>query len=172
MVIVADYLVSYRISSRNGCLRNVFIVNGMGTFEIAKGTASVTTEPTGLENLPYNGTEQALIEAGTASNGMMVYSLSETGEYTPAIPTGKDVDNYTVWYKAQGDGNHNDSEAQSVTASIAKNTVIAPTIQVTPEYSRRYWPGRYRPSKSLSHRCLWSPAGWWCHRSRPAPVCR
>jgi methionine-rich copper-binding protein CopC len=136
-----EYTLSYRDNVNAGTATVIvtnanggnYIVNGMGTFEIAKGTASVTTEPTGLENLPYNGTEQALIEAGTASNGMMVYSLSETGEYTPAIPTGKDVDNYTVWYKAQGDGNHNDSEAQSVTASIAKNTVIAPTIQVTPE---------------------------------------
>ena len=85
-----------------------------------------------MENLPYNGAEQALIEAGAASNGTMVYSLSETGEYTPAIPTGKAVDTYTVWYKAQGDSNHSDSEAQSITASIVKNTVTKPTVQLTP----------------------------------------
>ena len=49
--------------------------------------------------------------------------MAEDGPYTPAIPTGKAVGTYTVWYKAQGDNNHNDSEAQSVTASIIVNNV-------------------------------------------------
>ena len=136
-----EYTLSYRDNVNAGTATVIitnanggnYIVNGTGTFEIAKGAASVAAAPEGLKNLPYNGTEQALIEAGTASNGTMVYSLSETGEYTPAIPTGKAVGTYTVWYKAQGDSNHNDSAAQSVTASIAKNTVTEPTIQVTPE---------------------------------------
>ena len=136
-----EYTLSYRDNVNAGTATVIitnanggnYIVNGTGTFEIAKGAASVAAAPKGLKNLPYNGTEQALIEAGTASNGTMVYSLSETGEYTPAIPTGKAVGTYTVWYKAQGDSNHNDSAAQSVTASIAKNTVTESTIQVTPE---------------------------------------
>ena len=135
-----EYEVDYRDNINAGTATVIitnanggnYIVNGTGTFVIAKGAASVAEAPKGLENLPYNGIEQALVQAGTASSGTMVYSLSETGEYTPAIPTGKAVGTYTVWYKAQGDSNHNDSEAQSVTASIAKNTVTAPTIQVTP----------------------------------------
>ena len=136
-----EYTLSYRDNVNAGTATVVitnanggnYIVNGTGTFVIAKGTASVATAPTGKTGLHYNGTEQALIEAGAASNGTMVYSLSETGEYTPAIPTGKVVDNYTVWYKAQGDSNHNDSAAASVSASIIVNTVTAPTIKVTPE---------------------------------------
>ncbi len=135
-----EYEVDYRDNINAGTATVIitnanggnYIVNGRGTFVIAKGTASVATAPTGITNLPYNGIEQALIGAGTASNGTMVYALAEDGPYTPAIPTGKTVGTYTVWYKAQGDGNHNDSEAQLVTASIAKNTVTAPTIQVTP----------------------------------------
>lgn len=135
-----EYEVDYRDNINAGTATVIitnanggnYIVNGTGTFVIAKGTASVATAPTGITNLPYNGIEQALIGAGTASNGTMVYALAEDGPYTPAIPTGKTVGTYTVWYKAQGDGNHNDSEAQLVTASIAKNTVTAPTIQVTP----------------------------------------
>ena len=136
-----EYTLSYRDNTNAGTATVIitnanggnYIVNGTGTFEIAKGTASVTTEPTGLENLPYNGTEQVLAEAGTASNGTMVYALAEDGPYTPAIPTAKDVDAYTVWYKAQGDDNHNDSEAKSVTASIIVNNVTAPIIKITPE---------------------------------------
>ncbi len=135
-----EYTLSYRDNINAGTATVIitnanggnYIVNGTGTFVIAKGAASVATAPKGLENLPYNGTEQALIEAGTASNGTMVYALSATGEYSTAIPIGKAVGTYTVWYKVQGDGNHNDSEAQLVTASITKNTVTAPTIQVTP----------------------------------------
>lgn len=135
-----EYTLSYRDNVNAGTATVIvtnanggnYIVNGTGTFEITTGTASVATPPKGLKNLPYNGTEQALIEAGTASNGTMVYSLSETGEYTPAIPTGKAVDTYTVWYKAQGDSNHSDSEAQPITASIVKNTVTKPTVQLTP----------------------------------------
>ena len=135
-----EYTLSYRDNVNAGTATVIvtnanggnYIVNGTGTFEITKGAASVATAPKGLENLPYNGTEQALIEAGTASNGTMVYSLDKDGPYTPAIPTGKAVDTYTVWYKAQGDSNHSDSEAQSITASIVKNTVTNPTIQVTP----------------------------------------
>ena len=135
-----EYTLSYRDNVNAGTATVIitnanggnYIVNGTGTFEIEEGTASVATAPKGLENLPYNGAEQALIEAGAASNGTMVYSLTQDGPYTPAIPTGKAVGSYSVWYKVQGDGNHSDSEAQSVTASIVKNTVAAPTIQVTP----------------------------------------
>jgi hypothetical protein len=135
-----EYTLSYRDNVNAGTATVIvtnanggnYIVNGTGTFEITKGAASVAEVPKGLENLPYNGAEQALIEAGTASNGTMVYSLDEDGPYTPAIPTGKAVDTYTVWYKAQGDSNHSDSEAQSITASIVKNTVTKPTVNVTP----------------------------------------
>ena len=135
-----EYTLSYRDNVNAGMATVIvtnanggnYIVNGTGTFVIAKGAASVAEAPKGLENLPYNGAEQALIEAGTASNGTMVYSLDEDGPYTPAIPTGKAVDTYTVWYKVQGDSNHSDSEAQSITASIVKNTVTTPTVNVTP----------------------------------------
>ncbi|MDE7220652.1 MAG: S-layer homology domain-containing protein [Oscillospiraceae bacterium] len=112
-----------------------YIVNGTGTFTIAKANveAADITVPTGKINLPYNGTAQELVTAGSASGGTMVYSLSETGEYSPAIPTQTAVGGYTIWYKVQGDSNHNDTEPQSVTASIVVNTVTNPIVQVTPE---------------------------------------
>ena len=136
-----EYTLTYRDNTNAGTATVIitnanggnYIVNGTGTFEIAKGTASVAAAPTGLENLPYNGTEQALAEAGTASNGTMVYALSETGTYSTDIPTRKDVGPYTVWYKVQGDSNHNDSAPAPVDASIIVNNVTAPTIKVTPD---------------------------------------
>ena len=137
----SEYTLSYRDNTDAGTATVIitnanggnYIVNGTGTFTIGKAelAAGDVTAPTG-QNLPYNGTAQALVEAGSATGGTMVYSLSEEGEYSAAIPTAKDVDTYTVWYKVLGDGNHKDTEAKSVTASIAKNTVSKPTIQVEP----------------------------------------
>ena len=111
-----------------------YIVNGTGDFTIGKAdVAADMTPPEGLENLPYNGAAQALVKAGNVTGGTMVYSLEKNGEYSAAIPTATAVDNYTVWYKVQGDGNHEDTEPASVDASIVKNTVNNPTIQVEPE---------------------------------------
>lgn len=135
-----EYTLSYRENVNAGTATVVivnanggnYIVNGTGTFEITKDTASVAEPPKGLENLPYIGAEQELVQAGSTADGTMMYSLSETGKYIPTIPSGKAVDTYIVWYKVQGDGNHTDSVPQSVTASIIPNEVTNPTIQVTP----------------------------------------
>ena len=95
------------------------------TFEINKAE-STATAPT-ANNLTYNGTEQALVTAGKANGGTMVYSLSETGDYLNQIPTGKDAGSYTVYYKVVGDDNHNDTTVDSVSVTIqkAKVTVTA-----------------------------------------------
>ena len=55
----------------------------------------------------------------------MKYSLTNDGEYTDAIPTGTDANEYTVWYKVIGDSNHNDTEPASVKVTIKKAT---PTV--------------------------------------------
>ncbi len=138
----SEYTLSYRDNTDAGTATVIitnanggnYIVNGTGTFTIGKAelAAGDVTAPEGIENLPYNGTAQTLVKAGTATGGTMVYSLTEEGDYSPAIPTAKDVDTYTVWYKVLGDANHNDTEPQSVSASIIANAVSNPTIQVEP----------------------------------------
>ena len=93
---------------------------------IAKAASSVTVEPTAAD-LTYSEAAQALVIAGEAEGGEMQYSTD--GEtYSPDIPTGTDADTYTVWYKVVGDGNHNDTEPQSVEVTIAKSE---PTATVT-----------------------------------------
>ncbi len=85
--------------------------------EIAKADASVTTAPTAIEGLRYNGAAQVLINAGEANGGEMVYSLD--GEnYTAELPTAIESGNYTVYYKVLGDANHNDVAAQTIEAYI------------------------------------------------------
>lgn len=88
------------------------------TFEVLKADAKVTKVP-GAEELTYTGQDQQLVTAGTTSDGTIVYSLEKEGTYTADIPTGKVAGEYTVWYKVQGDSNHNDSEPASVTATIS-----------------------------------------------------
>ncbi len=111
-----------------------YIVNGTADFTIAKAGATVEKAPTG-KSLPYNGAAQELIEPGATSNGTMVYSLSQAGPYSPAIPTKTAVGSYPVWYKVLGSSNYNDSQPERMTgnASIIINTVRKPTIQVAPE---------------------------------------
>lgn len=92
------------------------------TLDIAlvdKTPASVTTVPAAQTGLFYNGTDQALVTAGTASGGTMQYSLDGT-TWSTAVPTGKNVGAYTVQYKVVGDATHTDTapeKCQLVTIS-------------------------------------------------------
>ena len=88
------------------------------TFEVEKAASTVTTAPAG-QKLTYTGEDQYLVTAGSTSDGELVYSLEKEDTYTPAIPTGKAAQEYTVWYKVKGDANHKDSEPASVTATIS-----------------------------------------------------
>ena len=89
---------------------------------ITKASASVTTAPTAKTGLVYNGEEQELITAGTATNGTMQYSL-DNQIYATTIPKGKEAKEYTVYYKVMGDANHNDSEAACLPATIGKKEI-------------------------------------------------
>ena len=92
------------------------------TVTVQKAESTVSAEPT-AKTLTYNGSAQELVSAGTTADGTMLYSLSQTGEYTENIPVSTNAGEYTVWYKVKGDGNHNDSAPASVSATIAKAQV-------------------------------------------------
>lgn len=79
---------------------------------VDKAPASVTAVPSAQTGLFYNGTDQALVTAGTASGGTMQYSLDGT-TWSTAVPTGKNVGAYTVQYKVVGDATHTDTAPQT-----------------------------------------------------------
>ena len=110
---------NYTFELSNGTLA----MEEVWTFEndkyVIEKAASQCTAPT-AKNLTYTGAAQELVEAGITNDGSMVYSLSETGEYTEDIPTGVDAGEYTVWYRVKGDKNHNDSEPGSVKVTVNK----------------------------------------------------
>ena len=134
-----EYSVSFGSNTNAGTARVTitdvdggnYVVSGSTTFEITKAASSVTAAPT-ANALTYNGTEQELVTAGAASGGEMHYSLTENGGYSAAIPTGKDAGAYTVYYKAVGDANHNDTAPQSVSVTIGRVGVDVPAADASP----------------------------------------
>ena len=99
------------------------------TFQITKAAAAVTTPPTAIEDLVYNGSNQALINNdGVAANGTLHYSLDGTS-YSTTIPTGKDAKAYTVYYKVVGDANHTDTDPVTISVSIAKKDITISGIK-------------------------------------------
>lgn len=86
------------------------------TVYIIKAASSITTAPSGKE-LTYKGYAQALVTAGEAMGGTILYSL-DNATWNEEIPVGKEIGDYTVYYKVIGDNNHDDIATQSVTVAI------------------------------------------------------
>jgi hypothetical protein len=109
-----------------------YIISGSTTFSITAAESSVTP-PTAKEGLTYNGQDQELINAGSSTTGTVKYTLTaaDATDYSEAIPTGKEAKTYTVYYKVEGDANHNDSDPASIEISIAAKTVSTPTITLS-----------------------------------------
>ncbi len=106
------------------------------TVSIGKAESTVTKAPT-PNNMTYTGAEQELVTAGSATGGMMQYSLD--GEsYSTDIPKGTEAKEYTVWYKVVGDANHNDTAPQTLTVSIGK---AESTVTKAPTPNNRTYTG-------------------------------
>ena len=102
-------------------------------FNIVRATPTVTA-PTAIADLVYTGSAQALVTAGTTTFGSLLYSTDGT-TYSADIPTGTDAKTYTVYYKVEGDDNHNAFDAASINVSIAAPADGASiNIALTEEY--------------------------------------
>lgn len=142
---VGDYTITVTANLTPDLTAKYDLTTTNGTLHVTKAAAEVTTAPTAKTDLVYTGTAQALVTAGTATGGTMVYSLSENGTYAEAIPEGTNAGAYTVWYKVKGDGNHSDTAPQSIPVSIgkAKLTVKANDLSINegspvPTYTAAY----------------------------------
>ena len=108
-----------------------YIVSGSTTFTISAADGSLTP-PTGNTGLVYTGDAQDLITAGSTTTGTLQYSLDGTN-YGTTIPQGTDANEYTVYYRVEGDDNHNDVAATSFKVTIAK----APLKITAKNYTRK-----------------------------------
>ena len=95
--------------------------------------ASVGTAPAAKSSLEYDGTEQELVNAGTATNGTMQYSL-DNSSWSDAIPKGKNAGEYTVYYMVKGDSSHSDytPSPNTVTVKIDPKGITSVTIDPIP----------------------------------------
>ena len=102
-------------------------------FTFAQPAASVGTDPAAKSGLEYNGTEQELVDAGTATNGTMQYSL-DNSSWSDAIPKGKNAGEYTVYYMVKGDSSHSDytPSSNTVTVKIDPKGITSVTIDSIP----------------------------------------
>lgn len=89
------------------------------TFVIAKAAAQVTT-PTAKTGLTYNGENQPLVNAGSATGATINYKLGD-GEYSETIPVAINAGEYKVYYKFTAEDNYTVDETESqLTVTIAK----------------------------------------------------
>lgn len=86
---------------------------------IARANALVTA-PTAKTGLTYNGENQSLVNAGSATGATMAYKL-DGGEYTSELPIATNAGEYKVYYKFTAEDNYTVDETESqLTVTIAK----------------------------------------------------
>ena len=87
---------------------------------IARANALVTA-PTAKTGLTYNGENQPLVNAGSATGASIEYKLGADGEWTQTLPTVTNAGEYTVYYKFVANANYTADETEvQLTITIAK----------------------------------------------------
>ena len=97
------------------------------TVTIGKAAATLVEAPAAVANLTYDGSDQALVTAGSATNGTIQFSTTgEDGSWSATIPTGKNAKTYKVYYKVVGDENYGDVAAidEPLQVTIAKLSIV------------------------------------------------
>ena len=93
------------------------------TVTVNDKTTPVVTAPTAKTRLVYNGADQVLIDAGSATGGTLQYSLASGSGYSTELPKVKNAGTYTVYYKVIGNDGYADVPENSVSVSVAKRTI-------------------------------------------------
>lgn len=117
---------------------------GVTSAALAKSIAKAAptyTAPTKKSNLTYNGSSQALVNAGSATGGTLQYKLG-SGSWSTTVPSQTNAGSYTVSWKVVGDANHTDVNETSLgSISIAKipcSVASAPTAKSLTFNGNRY----------------------------------
>ena len=110
------------------------------TVTLAKPAATITTAPTATSGTIYAGSTTAVVTAGAASGGTMMYKVTDantkptsTEGFIATVPTaeGRAAGTFYVWYYVKGDETHADSEIEgSVTVTISNKP--AATVSTAP----------------------------------------
>ena len=85
---------------------------------IEKAKSNIENIPT-KKKLSYNTNSQILINAGTAINGTIKYSL-DGNNFSESLPSATNAGTYTVYYKVFGNKNYSDTEVNTIIVQIDK----------------------------------------------------
>lgn len=119
-----EYIVSFKVVDPNGNYEDYTSEDVIVT--IAKANPNYIA-PT-ANDITYNRQMQDLILPGYTSEGVMQYAKASEGPWSALIPTATNADEYTVYFKIEGDNNHNDINGTlAVTLKKADPTYIPPT---------------------------------------------
>jgi len=126
-----DYLAEITVSGVKTSEGEDKSVTASVGYTIARADSTAATVT--ANNRTYDATEKPLVTVtGEPTGGEMQYALGTeteaTEQYTTSIPTAINAGTYYVWYKVVGDDNHNSSTPASVSVTISKAEVTAPTI--------------------------------------------
>lgn len=126
-----EYKYIYTVGVKDSDFKN-HVVRSRGehysfTAKIEKAEALVKA-PEAI-NMVYNGVYRKLVTPGVTCAGTILYSLEAEGKYERIIPRAAAAGTYKVYYKVDGDKNHNGA-AGSVDVQIAKAT---PSFITTPK---------------------------------------
>ena len=102
--------------------------HGTPTRTISADYATLSSAPTAITGLVYDGSAQTLINAGTAGIGTMSYSIDNI-HWSASLPSAINAGDYTVYYKVIGDATHTDYTPSDNTVAVT----IAPfTLTIQP----------------------------------------
>ena len=109
-------------------------VKGVKAVKYVPPAATVTTAPTATEAYIEVGSTTALVNAGAANGGTMMYAVTTTNvqpasttDFSATRPTaqGRTAGTYYVWFYAKADADHSDSEiAGPVPVTLAVMTTV------------------------------------------------
>lgn len=142
----SEYLVNYVNNTNAGTASVMVYENGAGgdyviptvtvlNFEIKKAQLGCT--PPKARTLTYTKEPQELVTAGTISGAgstadcSMKYCL-DGQNYSVAIPTGTAAKTYTVYYRVDGDMNHEGIVPASLNVTINPKQLSASAITISP----------------------------------------
>ena len=117
------YLVYYRVKGNEGYAD----IEEDYTFGIIEKADCQFTAPTAIEGLTDEFEGFPLINPGEVVGGTIYYRVGSKGEYSTEVPTVTSDGTFTIFYKVEGDKNHNDIEGGSFVVTVTEDTSDDPS---------------------------------------------
>ncbi|MCQ2227311.1 MAG: hypothetical protein MJZ01_05295 [Bacteroidales bacterium] len=130
---VGNYSATATLQGAKANNYQLSVATSTTSFSIGK-SAPIVTSPTAATSLVYNGANQALLAtAGSTNGGTLKYSI-DGKNWTTDVPQAKSAQEYTIYYKVEGDANHSDVATKTLNAVIEQKLLTVDWGTRTFEY--------------------------------------